>query len=69
MHGRLMPAANSLAMGALPLGLAHKVKMARPVAAGETLRWSDAAIDATGEAVKFRREMESQFAPGSPRVA
>ena len=69
VRGGLMPAADSLAMGALPLGLAHDVKMARPVAAGETLRWSDVAIDATGEAVKFRREMESQFAPGSQRVA
>lgn len=65
VRGKLMPAADSLAMGALPLGLAHKVKMARPVAAGQTLRWSDVAIDATGEAVKFRREMESQFAPGT----
>ena len=69
VHGKLMPAGDSLSMGALPLGLAHNVKMARPVAAGETLRWSDVAIDATGEAVKFRREMESQFAPGSQRVA
>ena len=69
VRGRLMPADDSLAMGALPLGLAHDVKMARPVAAGQPLRWSDVAIDATGEAVKFRREMESQFAPGSQRVA
>jgi len=61
-----MPAADSLAMGALPLGFAHKVKMARPVAVGQTFRWSDVAtdaIDATSEAVKFRREMESQFVP------
>jgi len=67
VRGRLMPAADSLAMGALPLGLAHDVKMARPVTAGQTLRWSDVATDATSEAVKFRREMESQFAPGSQR--
>ena len=65
--GRLMPAADSLGVGALPLGLAHDAKIVRPVAAGQPLRWSDVAIDATGEAVKFRREMESQFAPGSQR--
>src|SRR3990172_1008784 len=47
VYGKLMPAADSLAMGALPLGLAHGVKLARAVAAGETLRWSDVAIDAT----------------------
>ena len=69
VHGRLMPAAASLALGALPLGLAHKVKMLRPVAAGETVRWSDVAIDASGEAVKFRREMESLFAPHNPAAA
>ena len=65
--GRLMPAADSLGVGALPLGLAHDAKIVRPVAAGQPVRWSDVAIDATGEAVKFRREMESQFAPGSQR--
>jgi len=69
VHGRLMPAAASLALGALPLGLAHNVKMLRPVAAGETVRWSDVAIDASGEAVKFRREMESLFAPQNPAAA
>ena len=31
--GRLMPAADSLAHGALPLGLAHGWKLLRPVAA------------------------------------
>ena len=69
VHGKLMPAADSLSLGALPLGLAHKVKMARPVTAGQTLRWSDVATDATSEAVKFRREMESEFAPESQRLA
>ena len=65
VHGRLMPAADSIAMGALPLGLAHNARMLRPVSAGRQVRWSDVAIDANGEAVKFRREMESEFASGS----
>jgi len=69
VHGKLMPAADSLVMGALPLGLAHNVKMTRPVSAGQPVRWSDVAIDTTGEAVAFRREMESQFAPGRRREA
>jgi len=64
VHGRLMPAADSLAMGALPLGLAHNVKLLRPIAVGEQVRWSDVVIDANVEAVKFRREMETQFASG-----
>jgi predicted homoserine dehydrogenase-like protein len=66
VRGRLTPAADSLAIGALPLGLAHGVKMVRPVCADQPVCWSDVAIDATGEAVKLRREMESQFAQGAP---
>ena len=63
--GRLMPAADSLAQGCLPLGLAHGWKLLRPVAAGQPLRWSDVAYDANAPAVKLRREMESAVSPGS----
>ncbi len=62
--GRLMPAADSLAQGCLPLGLAHGCKLLRPVAAGQPLRWSDVAIDAGSSAVRARREMEQAF--GAP---
>jgi predicted homoserine dehydrogenase-like protein len=62
--GRLMPAADSLAQGCLPLGLAHGCKQLRPVAAGQPLRWSDVAIDASSSAVRARREMEQAF--GAP---
>jgi predicted homoserine dehydrogenase-like protein len=54
-----MPAADSLAQGALPLGLAHGWKVLRPVAAGQPVRWSDVAFDANSTAVRVRREMES----------
>jgi len=57
--GRLMPAADSLAQGCLPLGLAHGWKMLKPVAAGEPVRWSDVAVDAQAAAVRVRREMET----------
>ena len=40
--GRLMPAADSLALGGLPLGLAHGVELA-DVAAGQPVRWGDVA--------------------------
>ena len=59
--GRLMPAADSLAAGALPIGLAHGVKLERAVAAGEVLRWADVAIDENDAAVRARREMERSF--------
>jgi len=63
--GRLMPAADSLAQGCLPLGLAHNVKMLKPVAAGQPVRWTDVACDASLPAVKLRRELEASAASGS----
>jgi predicted homoserine dehydrogenase-like protein len=60
--GRQVPAAVSLAEGYLPLGLACDVALTRDIAEGEALRWSDAAIDTSADAVKARREMEAAFA-------
>jgi predicted homoserine dehydrogenase-like protein len=59
--GRLMPAADSLKSGCLPLGLAHGWKMLKPVKAGEPVRWSDVAYEANSPAVRTRREMEQVF--------
>src|SRR3970282_2186318 len=59
--GRLMPAADSLAQGCLPLGLAHGWKVLKPVAAGQPVRWSDIAVDESVAAVRLRREMETEF--------
>jgi len=67
--GRLMPAADSLALGALPLGLAQQVKLVNPVKAGRVLCWADVAHDAGAEAVRVRREMESIFAAPKQRAA
>lgn len=67
--GRLMPAADSLAIGALPIGLAHGVHLANPVKQGSPIRWSDVEIDESQEAVKVRREMEAMFRPGLARAA
>jgi predicted homoserine dehydrogenase-like protein len=58
VYGRLMPAADSVAIGGLPLGLAHGVKLTRAIAAHEPVRWSDVTFDANNLAVKLRREME-----------
>ena len=63
VYGRLMPAADSVAAGGLPLGLAHHVRLLRPVAAGQPVRWSDVAFDERDDAVRFRREMERSLAP------
>jgi len=57
--GKLLPAATSLRMGGLPLGLAHGVKVVRPVAQGQSLSWDDVAMDTQTHAYQIRREMES----------
>jgi len=59
--GKLMPAADSLRLGGLPIGLAHHVKVLNPVTAGSPIRWSDVAVDDSAEAVTVRREMENVF--------
>jgi predicted homoserine dehydrogenase-like protein len=55
VYGKLVPAARSLAEAALPLGLAHKVKLLNDVAAGGLVRWSDVAVDTEAQTVKVRR--------------
>lgn len=62
VYGKLLPASESLALGGLPLGLAHGVKLLRPVAAGQPVSWNDVAFDANATAIRFRREMERVFA-------
>jgi predicted homoserine dehydrogenase-like protein len=66
--GRLMPAADSLAMGALPIGLAHG-RLSRAVEAGQVVRRADVAPDGTTEAHRLRAEMERVLAPGAARAA
>ena len=57
--GKLLPATKSAAMGGLPLGLAHHVKVVRDVKLGQSLTWADVAVDETTDAYKVRREMET----------
>jgi len=61
VYGKLMPAVDSLNAEALPIGLAHHIVLQRPVAAGQTVRWSDVAIDSSLESIRIRREMEELF--------
>ena len=59
--GKLLPAQTSAALGGLPLGLAHDVKLVRPVKQGQSLTWDDVAMDTTTRAYQLRREMEQTF--------
>jgi predicted homoserine dehydrogenase-like protein len=61
VYGKLVPAARSLALRALPLGLAHGARLLQPVAAGAIVRRDDVALDATDAVVTVRAEMEAAF--------
>ena len=61
VYGRLMPAAQSLGQGALPIGLAHGVRLMAPVARGQTVCWDHVTANERDMTVAFRREMEHFF--------
>ena len=66
--GRIMRAEESLARGALPIGLAHKVRLTRTVAKGDVVGWADVDMAET-ETVRLRRDMERAFATAPARHA
>ena len=59
VFGRLAPAPRSVSEGALPLGLAHGIRLRRDVPAGATLRYADVELDESVGAVRLRRELEA----------
>ena len=57
--GKLLPVERSLRLGAVPLGLAHDVRLKRPVAAGSVITWADVEIDIRTRAYALRKQLES----------
>src|ERR1700758_2861395 len=57
--GKLLPAAASLNVGALPIGLAHRLKLKNDVPHGAVVRWSDVEFDTQNETIKTRRAREA----------
>jgi len=62
VFGKLMPAEHSLRVQALPIGLAHNLRLKNAVPEGGTVSWSDVDYDENDATIRFRREMERQFA-------
>ncbi|MFZ9733897.1 MAG: NAD(P)H-dependent oxidoreductase [Burkholderiaceae bacterium] len=54
--GRLLPAQTSREINGLPLGLAHGIKLRRPVPQGQSLSWDDVEI-VDSRAYRLRQEM------------
>lgn len=62
--GKLCPAERSLALGGLPIGLAHNVVLKSDIAEGQPIRWQDVDVDETLDAVRIRLEMEERLRGG-----
>jgi predicted homoserine dehydrogenase-like protein len=59
--GKLRPAADSLRIGGLPIGLANRVPLLRDVKIGQPVTWNDIRIDTADAAYQYRRAMEAAF--------
>ena len=57
--GKLVPAARSRALGALPIGLAHGVRLTRPVAHGAIISQADTEPLPDTAATRARRDLEA----------
>ena len=60
-----IPASSSLAIGALPIGLAHNVRLKRAVARDTIVRFEDVEMERDLDVVALRREMEGAARPAS----
>ena len=59
--GKLYPAARSAAMNALPIGLAHHVRLTANVSAGSPICWHHVEIDQTSAAVRLRLAQQDKL--------
>ena len=60
--GKVVPAATSAGLGALPIGLAHGIQLKADIAEGETVTAEKVAMSDNSEAAAVRRQMEQAFA-------
>lgn len=59
-----IPAERSLSLKALPIGLAHNVKVIRPIAKDTIVSFDDVELVNDLDVVNLRRDMENRFRPG-----
>ncbi len=65
VYGKLIPAARSRTLDALPIGLAHRVPLKRDIASGKILSAADVELDESSQAVRIRRQMVAEAAEAS----
>ena len=59
--GKLLPAAKSISLKALPIGLAHNVKLLKDVSEGQVISQNDVSTIPESNAYILRKEMEAEF--------
>jgi predicted homoserine dehydrogenase-like protein len=62
LWAKAIPAARSLAVGGLPIGLAHNVKLKRPISKDSIVGFDDVELDRDLDIIALRRSMERTLA-------
>jgi predicted homoserine dehydrogenase-like protein len=60
---KAIPAARSLELGALPMGLAHNVRLKRAIKKDQVVSYDDVDLANDRDVAAIRREMEDRFKP------
>ncbi len=61
VYGKVIPAATSSKLDAVPIGLAHGMKLKRDIEDGHVVCWSDVEYDEDDVTIRLRKEMEREF--------
>ena len=59
--GKLVPSKLSLSIEALPIGLAHGIKLKNEIKENEIITWNDVEFSPNDPAISYRRSMEIDF--------
>ena len=59
--GKLIPASKSISLNALPIGLAHNVKLINDISEGQVISQKDISAISESNAYTLRKEMEADF--------
>jgi predicted homoserine dehydrogenase-like protein len=59
--GKLVPSKLSLSIEALPIGLAHGIKLKNEIKENEIITWNDVEFSPNDPAISYRRSMEMDF--------
>ena len=59
--GKLIPSKTSLSIGALPIGLAHDIKLNKNINEDQIINWDDVDFNIKDETINYRKQMEKDF--------